>query len=104
RQMTEQLQQLTRMLEEAGLIKRGGKEWELTPRALRKIGERALQDIFGQLAQNSIGDHSLDRRGFGVERLDETKPYVFGDQFLVDSQRSVMRSEERRVGNGGRAW
>ncbi len=90
--MAEQLRDMTRMLEEAGLIKKGGKDWELTPRALKKIGERALQDIFGRLAQNSIGDHSLDRRGFGVERLDETKPYVFGDQFFVDSQRSVLNS------------
>ncbi len=92
RQMAEQMQNLTRMLEEAGLIQRRGNDWELTPRAIRKIGERALQDIFGRLTQNSIGDHDLDRRGFGVERLDETKPYVFGDQFFVDSQRSVMNS------------
>ncbi|MSQ23250.1 MAG: VWA domain-containing protein [Chloroflexi bacterium] len=92
RQMAEQLQQMTRMLEEAGLIQRRGKDWELTPRAIRKIGERALQDIFGRMAQNSIGDHALDRRGFGVERLDETKPYVFGDQFFIDSQRSVLNS------------
>ena len=98
RLMAEQLQELTRMLEEAGLIKKHGNDWELTPRALRKIGERALQDIFGRLSANSIGDHSLDRRGFGVERLDETKPYVFGDQFFIDSQRSVMNSLLREGG------
>ena len=61
--MTEQMQQLTRMLEEAGLIKRHGGDWELTARAVRKVGERALDDIFGKLQKNTFGDHSIDRRG-----------------------------------------
>jgi uncharacterized protein with von Willebrand factor type A (vWA) domain len=92
RQMAEQMQQLTKMLEEAGLIKRKGNDWELTPRAVRKIGERALQDIFGKLKSSTFGDHTIEKGGLGVERLDETKPYVYGDQFLIDTQRSVMNT------------
>jgi len=92
RQMAEQMQQLTKMLEEAGLIKRKGNDWELTPRAVRKIGERALQDIFGKLKSSTFGDHTIDKGGLGVERLDETKPYAYGDQFLIDTQRSVMNT------------
>ncbi|HEX6511400.1 MAG TPA: VWA domain-containing protein, partial [Chloroflexota bacterium] len=79
--LADQLQQLTKMLEEAGLIRRKGKDWELTPRAMRKIGERALQDIFGNIDSGLLGNHDLVRRGFGPERLDETKRYVFGDPF-----------------------
>jgi uncharacterized protein with von Willebrand factor type A (vWA) domain len=30
------------MLEDAGYIQRKGDKWELTPRALRKIGQKAL--------------------------------------------------------------
>ncbi|HEY3118855.1 MAG TPA: VWA domain-containing protein [Chloroflexota bacterium] len=92
RQMTQQMQEVTRMLEEAGLIQRRGKDWELTPRAIKKIGERALQDIFGKIHENAVGDHNLDHRGFGVERLDETKPYQYGDQFFLDPQKSVMNA------------
>lgn len=98
RQMAEQLQQLTKMLEEAGLIRRRGNDWELTPRAIRTIGERALQDIFGKLKNSAFGDHTLERGGVGVERMDETKPYAFGDQFLIDSQRSVMNAVLRERG------
>ena len=90
--MAEQMQQLTKMLEEAGLIKRKGSDWELTPRAVRKIGEHALQDIFGKLKTSTFGDHMIEKGGLGVERLDETKPYVYGDQFLIDTQRSVMNT------------
>jgi uncharacterized protein with von Willebrand factor type A (vWA) domain len=92
RLMTEQMQQLTKMLEEAGLIKRRGNEWELTPRAMRKIGERALDDIFGKLKQSTFGDHGLDQKGVGVERIDETKQYLFGDPFMIDTQKSVMNA------------
>jgi len=98
-QMAEELQQLTKMLEEAGLIQKKGKDWELTPRALRKIGEKALEDIFGKLDQGLLGNHDLLLRGTGPERLDETKRYVFGDPFTLDAHRTVMnavvRSPER---------
>jgi uncharacterized protein with von Willebrand factor type A (vWA) domain len=92
RRMLEDLQQLTRMLEEAGLIRRRGNDWELTPLAMRKIGQRALEEVFRKLKLNTFGEHSQDRKGVGLERLDEVRPYTFGDPFLVDVQRSVMNA------------
>ncbi len=100
RRMAEEIQEFTRMLEEAGFIQRKGKDWVLTPRAMRKIGERALEDIFGRIDRGLAGDHTLSRYGWGVERLDETKRYTFGDAFALDAQTSVMnalRREGRRV-------
>ncbi len=90
--MTEQMQQLTRMLEEAGLIRRKGNDWELTPKAVRKIGERALRDIFGSLKSATFGDHTIEKSGTGMERLHETKPYQYGDQFAIDVERSIMNA------------
>jgi uncharacterized protein with von Willebrand factor type A (vWA) domain len=84
------------MLEEAGLIRRKGNEWELTPKAVRKIGQKALQDIFGKIKDSNFGDHTLYQGGLGVERLDETKPYQFGDPFLIDTQRSVLNALRRQ--------
>ena len=95
RRMAEELQEFVRMLEEAGFIQRKGKQWALTPRAVRKIGERALQDIFGRIDRGLAGDHSLARFGWGVERLDETKAYTFGDAFTLDAQASVMNALRR---------
>jgi len=95
RQIAEELQELARMLEEAGLIRRRGKEWELTPRAMRKIGERALEEIFGHIDRGLTGDHSLSRNGWGVERLEDTKRYEFGDPFAVDLHGTLMNTLER---------
>ncbi len=99
RKMAEEIQEFTRMLEEAGFIQRKGKDWTLTPRALRKIGERALDDIFGRIDRGLAGEHTLTRYGWGVERLDETKRYAFGDAFALDAQTSVMNAL-RREGKG----
>lgn len=99
RRIAEELKDFTRMLEEAGLIQRKGKEWILTPRAMRKVGERALEDIFGRIDRGIAGDHSLTRYGWGMERLDETKPYAFGDSFALDAHSSVMNAL-RREGRG----
>jgi len=94
--LAEQLRDLTRMLEQAGLIQRKGKDWELTPRALRKIGEKALQDIFGNVDSGLLGNHDLLLRGFGSERLDETKRYTFGDPFALDANRTLMNALYRQ--------
>jgi uncharacterized protein with von Willebrand factor type A (vWA) domain len=88
-----------KMLEDAGLIRRRGRDWELTPRAMRKIGERALEDIFGRIDGGLAGDHSLGRSGWGVERLDDTKPFVYGDPFDVDMHGTLMNAL-RREGPG----
>ena len=66
---------------------------------LRKIGERALQDIFGRIDGGLTGDHTLNKQGWGVERLDETKVYEFGDPFDLDLKSTVMNAL-RREGAG----
>jgi uncharacterized protein with von Willebrand factor type A (vWA) domain len=99
RALADELQQLTKMLEEAGLIRRKGKDWELTPRAMRKIGERALQDIFGNIDRGLLGNHDIIRRGFGPERLDETKRYAFGDPFELDANQTLKNALFRQAGS-----
>ena len=61
----EQLRQLTKMLEEAGYIQRNGDRFELTPRGMRKIGQKALEDIFDRIRKDRFGNHPDERRGTG---------------------------------------
>jgi uncharacterized protein with von Willebrand factor type A (vWA) domain len=91
----EQLQQLTKLLEESGYIEQNRGRYELTPRGVRKIGQKALQDIFRHLNMDRIGQHQLDRSGAGMDRLDESKPYEFGDPFLLDLRQTVMNAVNR---------
>src|SRR5438045_7437352 len=77
----EQLAELARMLEEAGLIEQREGRMELTPKGIRRIGRRALGDLFRRLLQDRAGRHDLERSGFGHERSDEHKADEFGGPY-----------------------
>jgi uncharacterized protein with von Willebrand factor type A (vWA) domain len=95
----ERMAELTRMLEEAGLIEQREGRLELTPRGLRRIGANALSDLFAKLAKDRMGRHQVERTGVGHERSYETKPYEFGDPFNLDIERTV-RNAVQRTGGG----
>ena len=92
----DQLEQVTRLLEEAGMVERDGDRLELTPRAMRKIGQKALRDIFQHLKRDRFGNHESDHRGRGGDRTDDTKRYEFGDPFLLDLRATLQHALERQ--------
>jgi uncharacterized protein with von Willebrand factor type A (vWA) domain len=91
----DQLQQLLKVLEEAGYIRRKGDGWELTPAGMRKIGQRALGEIYQQLKKQGIGNHPVLETGRHGERQDDTKVYEFGDPFHLHMGRTIMNAIER---------
>jgi uncharacterized protein with von Willebrand factor type A (vWA) domain len=95
----QRLQQLTKLLEDAGYIEKRGRRFELTPRGMRKIGQKALNDIFSHLKRDRAGNHATDLRGAMGDRTDDTKEYEFGDPFLLDLKGTLMNSV-RREGTG----
>jgi uncharacterized protein with von Willebrand factor type A (vWA) domain len=95
----ERLGELTKMLEEAGLIEQKEGRLELTPRGLRKIGSNALRDLFSKLAKDKIGQHETSQTGQGHERTYDTKAYEYGDPFQLDLNRTI-RNALRRQGEG----
>jgi uncharacterized protein with von Willebrand factor type A (vWA) domain len=92
----EQLKQMLEILEDAGYVRRkGDDDWELTPRGTRKIGHRALVELYAQLKNDSLGKHETHETGHGGERIDDTKPYEFGDPFHLDIRKTIMNSVYR---------
>ncbi|MEE9247915.1 MAG: VWA domain-containing protein, partial [Dehalococcoidia bacterium] len=78
----EALRELVRELEEAGYIRRNKRgHLELSPKGLRRIGQKALKDIFSQLKKDRHGSHDVRDRGVGLENTEETKAFEFGDPF-----------------------
>jgi uncharacterized protein with von Willebrand factor type A (vWA) domain len=95
----ERLAQLTKMLEDAGLIEQKEGRLELTPKGLRAIGSNALRDLFSKLTKDNVGQHEVSRIGLGHERTYDTKSYEFGDPFQLDLHRTI-RNALRRSGPG----
>lgn len=95
----ERMSEMAKMLEDAGLINNKEGQLELTPRAIRRLGQNALRDLFRKLAQDKMGRHQLERSGIGHEREYDTKPYEFGDPFNLHIERTV-RNAVQRTGGG----
>lgn len=92
------VQQWSRMrvaLAGEGLIVEVGDQLELTPRAIRRIGERALMAIFCSLREGIGGDHDTGRRGRTGAPGETTSPWEHGDPFALDLSRTVMNSVRR---------
>jgi uncharacterized protein with von Willebrand factor type A (vWA) domain len=89
------LKGVEQMLEEEGYIVRTGHGMRLTPKGMRKIGDKALREIFHMLNKNRWGDHSTSVRGSQGEQLEQTKPYEFGDPLNVNISETLMNALER---------
>lgn len=91
----ERLRDIAKKLEEAGYLERQGDQLRLTARAIRKIGDKALHDIFAHLKRDRFGRHAVEHRGAGGDRTDDAKRYEFGDPFLLDLKETLMNAVER---------
>src|SRR5947208_13904401 len=96
KQALDDLRRMTQLLEEAGLIRKDGDRYELTPRGIRKIGQRSLEEIFATLKKDAFGGHRAKARGRGGDPTDELKTYGFGDPFLLDLPGTVRNAVIRQ--------
>jgi uncharacterized protein with von Willebrand factor type A (vWA) domain len=98
------LLQIERTLEKAGAAHRHQGRLELTPRGIRRLGERSLARIYDQAVSGLGGSHRTPGAGGDGELTGSSRPLRFGDPFRLDVGRTirngVMRSAER--GHGSR--
>ena len=95
RQAADQMSELASQLEKKGYVQKGKRGMELTPRGMRRIGQKALKDMYSRLKRDRFGDHPVSVRGLGSERSDETKVYEFGDAFTLHVERTLMNALRR---------
>ncbi|MGD0115074.1 MAG: VWA domain-containing protein [Dehalococcoidia bacterium] len=91
----DQLRRFLEVLEQEGYIRRKGRGWELTPRAIRKIGEKALEEVYGRIRAGRAGRHLTRAAGLIGDRADDTKQYEFGDPMHFHLQQTIMNSLQR---------
>ncbi len=95
----DRLAKLTKSLADEGYISQHGGRTELTPRGARRLGQKALADLFGQINKDRIGDHSTVSTGSGHDREETTKAYEYGDPLNLHLSRTVHNAV-RRGGSG----
>src|ERR1017187_5839327 len=92
-----EMRRLIEELEGRGLVELGPEGMRLTARGMRRIGQKALGDLFARLRRDRFGEHDLTRLGQGGDRGDDSKGYEFGDPFDLDVQRTVMNAVTREA-------
>lgn len=85
-------------LRELGLIEDAPTGAQLTARGVQRIRQDALKEIFTSLKKGGPGTHETPHIGGGVERLSETRKFVFGDQPTNIDLTSTLSNTFRRAG------
>jgi uncharacterized protein with von Willebrand factor type A (vWA) domain len=96
----DRLNQMTEELQRRGLVEADAQGMRLTARGMRRIGQKALGDLFARLRRDRFGDHPLSQRGQGGDRAEDSKPYEFGDPFDLDAKETVMNAVQREASPG----
>lgn len=92
KQAVDQLQEIARALEELGYIRKNGDKWELTPKAVRRLADKALHEVFGSLGKANVGGHRIAESGQGGEVTGDTRHYEPGESFRPNLNKSLMNA------------
>ncbi len=94
------LQQLERELQAQGYLVRDGQgRLELSPRAVRRLGQTALRRVFTDLQAKGRGSHDVRDAGAAGDVTGASRAWQFGDEQPLDVVRTV-RNAVLRAGPG----
>ena len=88
----EALRQTERELERQGYLQRSAGKLELTPKAVRRLGETALRRVFADLPDGGYGDHEQRDAGQAGEYTGATRRWQFGDEQAIDAPATVRNA------------
>jgi len=92
----EALRRIERELERQGYLTRNGGRLELTPKAVRRLGDTALRRIFADMSfGRGSGDHDQRDAGQAGELTGTTRAWEFGDEQSLDVPATVKNALRR---------
>lgn len=89
------------------LIKRGYIEQDregqflVTPKGMRRVENKALEELFDIRGRDKLGRHDTEHRGPGQTVHEESKPYEFGDPVSNLNMHETLKNALQRSGVSG---
>ena len=89
------------MLVKRGLVEKDTEgRFVVTPKGVRRIESRALEELFDVSRRDKLGKHETEFRGVGQTIHEESKPYEYGDPVANLNMHETMRNALARNGGG----
>ena len=88
----QELRRIERELEEQGYLNRSGGRLDLTPKAIRRLGQTALRRVFADLTAAGRGGHDVHDAGQAGDLTGSSRPWHFGDEQPLDVVRTLTNA------------
>ena len=95
------LPEVVELIQKEGLIERDEEgKWQVTPKGIRRIQDKSLDDLFQTFRRDSVGRHDTQQKGEGTVQLEDTRPYVYGDSLANLNMHETLKNAYVRQGGG----
>ena len=99
--LEEEIPEIVDLIQKEGLIEKDQEgKWRITPRGVRKIQDKSLDDLFQTARRDSLGKHDTPEKGEGSVVLEDTRPYVYGDSLANLNLHETLKNAYVRQGGG----
>ena len=99
--LEDEIPEIIELIQKEGLIEKDQDgQWRITPRGVRKIQDKALEDLFQTFRRDSLGRHDTPEKGEGSVVLEDTRPYVYGDSLANLNLHETLKNAYVRQGGG----
>jgi uncharacterized protein with von Willebrand factor type A (vWA) domain len=91
---------LEKLIKQGYIEKDADGKYQVTPRGIKHIETKALDELFDVGARDKMGKHETDMRGVGQTIHEESKPYEYGDPVANLNMHETLRNALHRQGGG----
>ncbi|MDR3633573.1 MAG: VWA domain-containing protein [Isosphaeraceae bacterium] len=89
------------LIQKEGLIEQDeAGEWRVSPKGVRRIQQNSLMELFQTFQRDTLGKHDTSQKGEGTVRLEDSKPYVYGDSLANLNLHETLKNALVRQGGG----
>jgi uncharacterized protein with von Willebrand factor type A (vWA) domain len=97
----DEIPEIVSLIQKEGLIDRDEEgTWRVTPKGIRRIQDKSLDDLFQTFRRDSLGRHDTPLRGGGAALTEDTRPYVYGDSLAHLNMHETLKNAYIRQGGG----
>lgn len=91
---------LDQLLKQGYIEKDEAGQYRVTPRGMRRVENKALEQLFDVRRKDVLGKHDTDFRGPGQTVHDESRPYQYGDPVSNLNLQETLKNALVRQGGG----